>query len=254
VALDPSGNRWIYFGTGRFFTRDDASDADPQSYYGIKEHNPGLDNTDNDLDGQIDEPDESAWTWAEVSRTDPTPGLGLRNVSGYWVFEGSGRLTDLSGNPTADPSTWEGLKIEIKDEYQGWYRDLALSLERNLGQAVLLGDLLTYTTYEPSSDICTFGGESYLHAYHYLTGTPYIKPGIGYESDTVDFGGGEGVQKRIKGTAALGSGLSLTPNVHVGRQSGSKAFIQTSSGAIKTVEQLNPGYTKSGVSSWRERE
>jgi len=31
---------------------------------------------------------------------------------------------------------------------------------------------------------------------------------------------------------------------------GSKAFVQTSTGAIEVIEQINPGTTKSGVISW----
>jgi type IV pilus assembly protein PilY1 len=51
---------------------------------------------------------------------------------------------------------------------------------------------------------------------------------------------------------SLGKGLTLTPNIHVGREEGSKAFIQTSTGAIEVIQQLNPGETKSGKASWRE--
>ena len=40
VGQDKYGNRWVFFGTGRFFNREDATHAraaDQQSYYGIKE-------------------------------------------------------------------------------------------------------------------------------------------------------------------------------------------------------------------------
>jgi type IV pilus assembly protein PilY1 len=44
--------------------------------------------------------------------------------------------------------------------------------------------------------------------------------------------------------------LSVTPNIHVGRETGSKAYIQSSTGAITTLPQLNPGRTKSGKQYW----
>ena len=62
-----------------------------------------------------------------------------------------------------------------------------------------------------------------------------------------------GENKLLK-KVSLGKGLSVTPNIHVGKQEGSKAFVQTSTGAIKTIEQKNPGGTKSGVTSWEEVE
>ncbi|MBW1967326.1 MAG: hypothetical protein JRI48_08060 [Deltaproteobacteria bacterium] len=45
---------------------------------------------------------------------------------------------------------------------------------------------------------------------------------------------------------------SETPNIHTGREAGSKSFVQTSTGAIIGIEQANPGITKSGKTSWRE--
>jgi type IV pilus assembly protein PilY1 len=46
--------------------------------------------------------------------------------------------------------------------------------------------------------------------------------------------------------------MTLTPNLHVGRNTGSKAFLQTSTGGIVGAEQKAPGATKSGVVSWQE--
>jgi type IV pilus assembly protein PilY1 len=57
----------------------------------------------------------------------------------------------------------------------------------------------------------------------------------------------------IKKTVSLGQGLAVTPNIHVGSEEGSKAFVQTSTGAIEVIEQINPGQTKSGVTSWQEQ-
>ena len=51
----------------------------------------------------------------------------------------------------------------------------------------------------------------------------------------------------------IGKGYPETPNIHTGREAGSKSFVQTSTGAIIGIEQANPGITKSGKTSWRER-
>jgi len=50
----------------------------------------------------------------------------------------------------------------------------------------------------------------------------------------------------------LGDGLSITPNIHVGRDVGSTAFIQTSTGEIKPLEENNPGAPKTGPVYWKE--
>ncbi|MBW2072785.1 MAG: hypothetical protein JRI89_16245, partial [Deltaproteobacteria bacterium] len=50
----------------------------------------------------------------------------------------------------------------------------------------------------------------------------------------------------------MGKGLTITPNIHSGREKGSKAFVQISTGAIAVIQQANPGATKSGKVSWQE--
>ena len=210
VALDVDGNRWVFFGTGRFFTRTDAANADQQSYYGIKE--PG--------------------TWNNVLRSD------LVDVTTAKVYEGGSLVENV-----ATVSNWDELLIKSQSD-KGWLIDFTVSKERNLGQSTLLGDILTFTTYIPSLDPCEFEGETYLYALYYLTGTAFYESVVG----TVTEGG----QEVVLGKVSLGKGLSITPNIHLGKEEGSKAFVQTSTGAIQTIDQINPGFTKSGLSSWRE--
>ena len=101
--------------------------------------------------------------------------------------------------------------------------------------------MLTFTSYIPTDDICGLDGESQVYALYYRTGTAYYQSIIGL--DTTDTSGGEAlVLKR----ATLGKGMTITPNIHVGREEGSRAYIQTSTGAIKPLEQDNPGILKSG--------
>jgi type IV pilus assembly protein PilY1 len=46
----------------------------------------------------------------------------------------------------------------------GWKLDFSTSRERNLGQASLLGDIVTCTTYTPDDDPCEYEGFSNLYA------------------------------------------------------------------------------------------
>ena len=132
--------------------------------------------------------------------------------------------------------SWDTLISEI-DSFacRGWYMDFPGAKERNLGQATLFGDLLTFTTYIPSADICSFAGQSNLYAVYYKTGTAYFESVIGTihhdtDSDT-EIGEGE---LEIKRTVSLGDGLAVTPN-----------FMSANKRALKPLfrlvrEQLKP--------------
>ncbi|MFH0925198.1 MAG: PilC/PilY family type IV pilus protein [bacterium] len=229
VAVDVSGERWVFFGTGRFFVRSDASDDDQQAYYGLKEPTTG-------------------GGWGAISNTN-----SLVEVTGVKVYEG-GSYVDATASPDSalnNVDTYSELYSAIQSQ-SGWFLNLARTSgepsERNLGQAALLGDILTFTTYIPSEDICSYEGVSYLYALNYTTGTAYMESVIGTESTDTDANGNEKVNSSI----SIGKGLSITPNIHTGTEEGSKGFIQTSTGAIEIIEEDNPGIIKSGKTSWEK--
>lgn len=213
IGVDHLGNKWIFFGTGRFFVGNDACNNDQQTYYGIKEPT--------DEDGKL--------TWNTVSRSD------LIDVSSANVFT-SKKVIGVVG-----VNSWDDLTNRI-DENNGWYINFSISNEKNLGQATLLGELLTFTTFMPSLDPCSFEGESKLYALYYTTGTAFYETVIGKKVSE-----DEPILKGIN----LGKGLAVTPNIHVGREEGTKAFIQTSTGDIKIIHQITHGRTKSGRIFWR---
>ena len=142
--------------------------------------------------------------------------------------------------------------------YDGWRMNFTTTRERNIGQAALLGDILTFTSYIPSPNICQFEGESNFYALYFRTGTASDSSVIGsaFEYDGIDNDGDGQIDEagEAGGSAfkklSLGAGLVIRPSIHTGREAGSTAFIQTSSGAIKPFEEKNPGRTKSGLSAW----
>ena len=241
VGMDKAGNRWVFFGTGRFFNR--SSDVtgvhanDPQTYYGIKEPSVPLDPSDPSNT-------EIVLTWTPVSSSD------LLDVSSVRVFDTGSKVedTDTENNPSelGSNSTFDILmdKVAAKD---GWRLNFPETGERNLGQAALLGDILLFTTYKPDDDACSYEGSSKLYGVYFKTGTAYEESVLGLGTDVDD----EGNQEIIR-MKDLGKGLVITPNIHTGREKGSKAFIQSSTGAIIDIEVDNPGATKSGTVSWAE--
>ena len=154
--------------------------------------------------------------------------------------KGSVTVTNVSG-----VTDYAGLVNKMNNPAtQGWYLEFLETGERNVGQAALLGGILSFTTYVPSEDPCTFEGTSNLYALYYKTGTGYKKDIIG----SVGVDGG----KRSLTKLPLGKGLARTPTIHMGRQEGSKAFVQLSTGDIVTIDEVNPLNPKSGLTSWKE--
>jgi len=215
AGVDKAENRWLFFGTGRFYSQDDKLNSDQQSYYGVKEPYTLVSG-------------EKKFNHNQVAVT------SLLDTTNVKVYNNGSTVTGFSD--------FYALVDEIQNNYSGWRIDLDYKAgERNLGEAVLAGDVLTFTSYVPTDDPCGLDGESMVYALYYLTGTAYYQSIIGL--DPTDVSGSDAlVLKR----ASLGKGMTITPNIHVGREEGSRAYIQTSTGAIKPLEQDNPGVLKSG--------
>ena len=220
MAKDDAGRFWVYFGTGRYWSSLDRNAtylAYQNSFYGIKEP---IDSSGNLTYGTIG---AKATTLKDVSSIEIT-----NDAAGATLFEST--MTDIAA----------------KD---GWYRDFSTSGERNLGQAAILGDIVTFSTFIPNNDLCSPEGNSNLYALHYKTGTAY------YEGVllTSDYPSGVDSNNKVLYVTSAGKGYSTTPNIHTGTEEGSTSFLQTSTGAIKAIATKNPGITKSGGVYWRNR-
>jgi type IV pilus assembly protein PilY1 len=213
VSMDRDGQIWVNFGTGRFATRVDSNDQSQQSFYGIK---------------------EDVQKYKEVHKAD------LLDVSDAAVYN-TGKVTGLE-----DIGITEFSELMASEELEdGWFMNFPNPGERNIGQPAVLGDLVSFTTYVPNNDLCLYEGASYLYALYNQTGTSF--PGGGFELNSQSISEVETIN-----AVSLGQGLAITPNFHVGRAKGSKAFIQISSGGIPTFQLFNPGVTKTGRAGWRE--
>jgi type IV pilus assembly protein PilY1 len=132
------GKLWLYFGTGRYYfkTAADVDDKDSQrKMYGIQEP-------------------------CYYTATGPINSIDLLCTT---LFSGTltDRTTDVAAAQAADAS---------------WYVNLDLSSGTELAERVITDPVASpagavfFTTFKPNSDICGFGGTSYIWALNYATG------------------------------------------------------------------------------------
>ncbi len=231
VAKDSSQNRWVYFGTGRYFTGIDNTDSSVHYYYGVKEPR-DVDGTFNynavDLTSIADVTDTRVVTGTGV--LDPAPSLTPPLTSGATVGTLERRMRQYSNT---------------SELISGWKKDM-LPGERNFGSATLLGGTLTYTTFDPVFDECSIEGDSYLYALNSLTGTASAQAILPQADDATH----NADQLYIGGSPAT------SPSLHGGEgystDNRTTAIIQTADGNIITVDQDNEDKVRDGEASWRQ--
>ncbi len=220
-GVDATGQKWIFFGTGRLYVSADQTSTATQSIYGIQEDN------------------------AIVLKTD------LLDVSSAQV-EIDGDLTVPIGGKT---------KIKDLEEYistikKGWYLELpplqgvagTAPATRVINSSALAGGVLFTTAYQPGIDLCTGEGYSRLYGLYYKTGTAYPNPAV------LGTGTNAGVEY-AKAYIDLGHGFATTPSLHTGSGTGDDAvsvFTQLSTGAIIRTEASTVTNIRSGLQSWIE--
>jgi len=249
-------NFWIYFGSGRFFATEDKKDDTAHHFFGVKEpldencemswgeiDRDKLVRTDNiqvveSKDFMLgDEPVVFCPSVPLLGITDPYCDLSFlgsplpmepSDGKSYYAFEALREY--IAGASRSFVSSVE--TCNQTDPVAGWYRRLQDPGERVTGQSALLGGLVTYTTYQPSDDLCTAEGMSNLYGVHYQTGTAWYENVFG--TKTVED------RKVVLDRLSLGVGLATTPSMHSGSDAeDAKAFIQSSTGQIIEIGQEN---------------
>jgi type IV pilus assembly protein PilY1 len=226
-TADSGYSLWVYFGTGRYLSVLDEKDASQNRIYGVKDpyYNSKLD--PGELSAQL-----ALEPFTEPLLYDATP------VKVY--TDGT-----IAGGP-AGVATFNELKgrQEYNSTYElGWFKILEAG-ERIITKPSVLGGILLAPSFMPNDDICGFGGNGFLHALYFETGTAYNKSVVGTKP--------EGVKDKVLDRIDLGVGISSSLGIHVGREHGARGFIQQSTGTINQID-LKPAFSvKSGFVNWRE--
>lgn len=221
VSLHPNfpakSGLMVYFGTGQFLGPPDITTTNPQTFYGIWDNSWPTMPTRSDL----------------VQQT-----ISVATVSTP-IFNGSTQVRLVSQNPM----DWNSKK--------GWYIDLPTPGERSITDSRLLGGRVIFTTYIPSSNVCSGGGQSWLMVLDFANGGALTKPEIDLNGDNkldmADTAGGA-----VPGGIPLGQGYASAPTIVKGKQgdNGDSKLLSRSTGAIDTVKERG-GFLQ-GRLSWRQ--
>ncbi|ALC16931.1 pilus assembly protein PilY [Desulfuromonas soudanensis] len=279
LSLDQFLNTWIYFGTGRYFNLGlggDKSSTETEYLYGIKDP---FFNKEHQLDQPLAIPPKDYifnddYYHNTLSALTLAP-ANLFNADPYSVLDNGTVLTGAPGTYTV----WGNFDLLKRTAWtkDGWQRTLpsSTSAERSLTKPAVIGGVSLFTTFTPEGDVCSFGGNSYLYALYYETGTAYkqsvfkkvtqttvteIVDGVSVEvtknvytgaTDTVTVDGE--TQEKVVDKTDLGSGTTSSVGIHVGSQSGGEAtgYVQQGTGNVIDFG-FKPAFNiRSGLRSWR---
>ncbi len=283
VAIDENNNMWLYTGTGRYLNQADASDLSVERLYGIKETcwNGSCNTTYSsfyDSSGMIVKAavkdvtcmcngvDVGApvlkGTGYSCDTADGGPGgdLIVKTTTGETVYkcdgttpaDGGGTLKGLATYISTNPSpVYNGWMVNL-ETYSGCTGTAAG--ERDLSSPFIARGITDFVTFLPSTDSCSFGGNSNLYGLYYLTGTPYKSPvflsTLG-TSGTITQGGTVGIAGQISmgiGVPPMGEAFAVLP----ASATSYAAFLSNSTGGI-VKQTLGGGKTLNIIIHWLER-
>ena len=154
---DTAPNLMILFGTGQYVSQDDLTNTETQSFYGVWDKGQALDQNNN-----------------ELSRS---------NLIGQTITTGedngiTARITSNNNVPYSDADNTQRF---------GWYIDLdtadAETGERVVSNAIVINDVVFFTTYIPNNAACGTGGSSWFMFLNAVNGSYPDKPVVSINND-----------------------------------------------------------------------
>jgi type IV pilus assembly protein PilY1 len=248
VARDPSGNIWLYAGAGKYVSDIDEEDAAEQIFLGIKTNlaasnypiRIGVTDTDDFIDRTTVATSGTVTSTRSECLYDPT-GSGPTQFSPQLVVTGI---------------TPDAASLNVSIPPLGWYLTLTGG-ERVISRPLAVGGLVDFLTYLPDSNLCSYGGSSYLYAVDYLKGiaptnvairSPETTDGQTTMSTTVT------IRKGIRlGPGAPPTGEAITIPPPKEGQEQLKKKIQVATGVIVETENTPVISTISKVVHWLKK-
>ncbi|MEK7268541.1 MAG: hypothetical protein AAB093_03970, partial [Nitrospirota bacterium] len=189
VTADDASKIWLFWGTGRYYSTTDKTNADTQHFFGVK-----------------DPVVTGACTQSSLTSCEKKHLLDVSNaVVCQTCAVGTDQVTGVTG-----ATTFPALEYMVQS-MDGWFTTLPAARERTVVSPTLIGGTVFFPTFIPSDDMCLASGSSMLYALFYKTGSAYKESVIGTSAS----GGNTNVNRSI----SLGSaGMASQMAVHVGGQ------------------------------------
>jgi type IV pilus assembly protein PilY1 len=231
AAVDDSANLWVFFGTGQFHGTSDKNQTDTGGFYAIK---------------------DGCW-----SGNCTTSYSGLLDISGATV-KTDGSVAGVTGACAGAVSSWGSL-MTASYSCDGWVmyfnnvgetvdftgETLAHIGERMVTKPLVLGGLVTWATYIPGVNECSFTGESNVYAVYYKSGTAYTDYVFNEQKQQTS---PSNVVARVK---KLGAGMPSSVSAQVTSGGTSKGFVQSQTGSILELETFTPLSLSRGITGWK---
>jgi type IV pilus assembly protein PilY1 len=239
AAIDDRNRLWLFAGSGRYYSTADKTDTSSQYLVGVR---------DPIMNGSTGT--ETPWCTGQTSATSCKISTlaDVSNAVVCWVDGGTCIGSGASANqvtnvPGLTGGNFQSLLTLTGTTKQGWFSKLSTAGERSVGSPVILGGLVFYATFVPSTDPCVASGSGYLYGLYYVTGTAPSEPVFSGTSP-----GGT-----IATSFALGEGVTSTPSFHIG-QGGVQADVQQSHGGITSVKTSMSGMWSRYISWIHQRD
>jgi type IV pilus assembly protein PilY1 len=252
VAIDQTGNTWVFAGTGRYYTQTsgtgDKIDTSTQYLVGIKDS--VMQGSGGCAGGDV------TITGCRLSSTLSNELIDMSTATicqlGSGTCTGTGVNQQVTNVPAmAAGGTYASLMSLVQSK-RGWLTKLTVPAsgpsERSVANPVVLGGIVFFPTFTPSGDVCVAAGSSNLYGLYYVTGGAYSSPILGMTG------------QNINNKTGLGEGLATTVAIHLGAQgdgttgsgsqTGVKACSQSSTGAINCVNTGTASAVASHFLSW----
>lgn len=203
----------VYFGTGQFLGAPDITNTKTQSFYGVWDNN---------------------WS-SQTTRAD----LVQQTLNQTTV--GAVTVRTVSSNPV----DW--------NTKRGWFIDLPLAGERVITDPRLANGRVIFTTYVPTANSCSGGGQSWLMVLNYLNGSAFPQPEIDLNSDGKLNAQDQTSTGENPVGVYLGDVYATAPTIINTRQGdiGEIKLITKSDGTIQTIKERGGAQ---GRVSWKQIE
>jgi type IV pilus assembly protein PilY1 len=257
LASDELQQQWVYFGTGKYYSEDDKSNTDAQTFYGMKDPCWNPDITNFGWKSPIGTAPGTCPAGSPETAGNPSPSVSkanLINTTGVEVELGgnfkTGKVAGTNQGTSVDSLGEEMVYDSVGNSLSGWYVDLPVAGERSLNKPTVIGGLVLYTTFVPNSDLCGFSGNSFFSVLYFTTGTAFKESVIGCVGGDQNCTSADPIVLSRTESAATGMASSIA--IHMGREEGARAYVQLSTGEAASLDIETPPDVRSGIISWRD--